>query len=107
MVDSDYTDDLRSEVITLLTAVSAEGISEVDTQNLLADLEAQGYSIDTDTLLNLLDGIEIVASASDDKIEIATSDADPIVGQDAQNVQANRVDALASKQATDDVRDEL
>ena len=45
-IESDYNEDLRSEVITLLTAVSAEGVDEIDTQNLLNDLESQGYAVD-------------------------------------------------------------
>jgi hypothetical protein len=41
LFENDYNEDLRSEVITLLTAVSAEGITEISTQNLLNDLEQQ------------------------------------------------------------------
>ena len=107
LFESDYNEDLRSEVITLLTAVSAEGIDQVDTQNLLNDLEQQGYAIDTQSLLDLLNTLEIVATANAETIEIATSDADMMVGQDAAEVGKARVDDLASKKATDDIGDEL
>ena len=105
--ESDYLEDLRSEVITLLAAVSAEGINQVDTQNLLRDLEQQGFAIDEQSLLGLLDEIEIVQTASSDTIEIATSDVDMMVGQDADEIEADRVDSLATKKATDDIGDDL
>jgi hypothetical protein len=100
LAENDYNEDLRSEIITLLTAVSAEGIDEVDTQNLLNDLEMQGFAVDEGSLLELLGTLDIVSTADSDKIEIATSDADMMVGQDAEGVEADRVDDLATNQAT-------
>lgn len=107
LFESDYTEDLRSEIITLLTAVSAEGVTEVDMQNLLNDLEQQGYAVDEQSLLDILSTIEIVATASADKIEIATSDADMMVGADADEIKQDRVDNMATNQATKDIGDEL
>lgn len=107
LFESDYNDDLRSEVITLLTAVSAEGIDEVDTHNLLLDLEAQGFAVDEASLLDLLDTLEVVATASNEKIQIATSDADMMVGDDAAEIGQDRVDNLATDQATKDLGDDL
>jgi hypothetical protein len=107
LFERDYNEDLRSEVITLLTAVSAEGIDEVDTQNLLLDLESQGYAVDTESLLDLLNTLEIVSNATGDTITIATSDADMMVGQDAEEIGQDRVDNLATNQATKDLGDDL
>ncbi len=107
LFDSDYNEDLRSEVITLLTAVSAEGIDQVKTQNLLIDLENQGYAVDEQSLLELLNTMEVVATANSDTIEIATSDADVMVGQDADEIEQDRVDNLATNQATKDLGDEI
>ena len=102
-MESDYNEDLRSEIITLLTAVSAEGVDEIDTQNLLNDLEAQGYAVDEQSLMDILDGLEVVAMATGDKITIATSDADMMVGQDAKDVEQDQVDNMATNQATKDL----
>lgn len=107
LIVEDYSDDLRSEIINLLVAVSVEGIDEVDTQNLLADLQSQGYAIDEAGLLEILDEIDIVSTASADSINIATSDADMMVGQDADEVEADRVDSLAKKKASDDLKDSV
>lgn len=107
LFESDYNEDLRSEVITLLTAVSAEGVNEVNTNNLLLDLEAQGYAVDEQSLLELLNTLEIVAQATPETIQISTSDADMMVGDDAEEVAADRVDNLATDQATKDLGDDL
>ena len=100
LYENDYNEDLRSEVITLLTAVSAEGISEISTQNLLNDLEQQGFAVDAESLLLLLGDMEIVTKATDEKISISTIDADHMVGTQTDDVKADRVDNMASKQAT-------
>ena len=102
-IESDYNEDLRSEVITLLTAVSAEGVDEIDTQNLLNDLESQGYAVDEQSLMDVLGELEIVSVATTDKITIATSDADAMVGDEAQDIEQDRVDNMATNQATKDM----
>ncbi len=107
IAEGDYTEDLRAEIITLLAAVSAEGIEEVDTQNLLTDLEQQGYSVDLQSLLGMLDGLEIVQTASADTIQISTSDVDMMVGADAENIETDRVDTLAKKQSTKDIGEDM
>lgn len=107
LFESDYTEDLRSEIITLLTAVSAEGIDEVDTTNLLNDLQNQGFAVDEAILMDLLSTIEIVSIATSDKITIATSDADAMVGDEAGNVEVDKVDNMATAQATKDIGEEI
>lgn len=107
LFESDYNDDLRSEIITLLTAVSAEGIDTVETKNLLNDLEHQGYAVDEQSLLELLGDLDIVSSANADTIDIATSDVDMMVGKDAEEVKADRVNDMATKQATDSLKDSV
>lgn len=102
-IESEYNEDLRSEVITLLTAVSAEGVDEIDTQNLLLDLEQQGFAVDEQSLMDVLGELDIVSTATADKITIATSDADAMVGDQAADIEADRVDNLATNQATKDM----
>ena len=99
LLESNYTDDLRAEVMTLLAMVSAKGITEIRTQNLLNDLEEQGYAVDADSLMSLLDDMNIVSNASEESIKLSTSDADPMVGMDTDKIEADRVNALATNQA--------
>jgi hypothetical protein len=103
LLENDYNEDLRSEVITLLTAVSAEGISEISTQNLLNDLEQQGFAVDAESLLLLLADMDIVSKATDEEITISTTDADYMVGAQTDDVKSDRVDNMAATQATKDL----
>jgi hypothetical protein len=107
LFENEYNEDLRSEVITLLTAVSAEGFTEVKTQNLLRDLEQQGYAVDEQSVLDLLSTLEIVSVATGDKITIATSDVDHMVGAEAGAVEADKVDNMASAKVAKDIGKEL
>jgi len=107
LYENDYIEDLRSEVITLLTAVSAEGIDEIDTQNLLNDLEQQGFAVDDQSLMELLHTIEIVSVATPEKITIATTDADAMVGDEAGEMAADTVDNMATNQATKDLGEDM
>jgi hypothetical protein len=103
LIAEDYTDSLRSEIINLLAAVSAEGITEVTTHALLADLQQSGYNIAEPDLLSLLDQIEIVQTASADSITLVGNDDDAMVGVDADEIEQDRVDQLATAKATKDV----
>mgnify|MGYP003646790717 CR=1 FL=1 len=87
--ESDYNDDLRSEIITLLATVSAQGIDIVSTQNLLNDLEQQGFAIDHDVLMSVLGELDIVSVATGDRITIATSDADAMTGTNDMSNKLN------------------
>jgi hypothetical protein len=99
LLEDNYTDNLRAEVMTLLAMVSARGINKINTQNLLNDLEEQGFAIDADSLLLLLDNMDIVSQAAEDTITLSTSNADAMVGMDTDKIEADRVDALATNQA--------
>lgn len=106
LIIEDYTDSLMSEIINLLAAMSAEGVTEIDTTALLLDLQSQGHTLDTQTLLQLIDQIEIVTNANADTVSLA-NDADMNVGADANEIGQDRVDSLATKKSTDDIGDEL
>jgi hypothetical protein len=103
LFEMEYSESLRNEIITLLTMVKADGINEISTANLLNDLQQTGHAINLDGLLLALDDIEIVSNASADKISISTSDADMMVGADAEEISADTVDDLATRNATKDI----
>lgn len=107
LIESDYIDDLETEVVNLLTAVSVDGIDEVNTGNLIRDLKSQGYMVDRETIMSVLDGLDIVTTATDDTIKISNNDANIMVGKDADRIETDRVDNLASKKATTDIGKDL
>jgi riboflavin synthase alpha subunit len=107
LIVEDYADDLQSEIINLLTAVSVHGVIEVDTTSLLTDLKMAGYSVDISTLLQVLDQIKIVKTATADTINISTDDTNKMVGANAKTMQKDRVANLAKKKSKQDIGDKL
>lgn len=104
IIAESYTETLRSEIINLLAAVSAGGITQVNTPALLKDLQNQGFALEEPMLLELLDQIEIVQSADKETISISTNSQDQIVGTDADEIETDRVDALAKNKSSRDIR---
>ena len=72
IVNESTVDDIRDDVISLLTAISAEGLEEVKFVSLLKDLRRSGHAINRGQLLDLLQGIPIVRDASLETINIVT-----------------------------------
>ena len=81
--ESNYNDELVSEIISLLSAISAEGINEINIVNLLKDLTSEGHPLDEQSLKDLLGELAIVTDVSDDGIvSISTSTTDDGFGDE-------------------------
>ena len=81
LYESNYNDELVSEIISLLSAISAEGINEISIVNLLKDLTSEGHPLDEQSLKDLLSELAIVTDVSDDGIvSISTSTTDDEFG---------------------------
>ena len=97
IVNESTVDDIRDDVISLLTAISAEGLEEVKFVSLLKDLRRSGHAINRGQLLDLLQGISIVRDASLETINIVTDrDNDVNVG-DGEEKAKQKVKKLAQK----------
>ena len=96
--ENEYTDELYNDVINLLIVTADEGIREIKTENLLNDLLEMGYSVDEQTILDLLDNVDIVQIANDDTIKISVTDGEHLVGADSEELGAKTVDRLAQKE---------
>ena len=65
-------DDLTSEIIDMLSALSAEGITEINTKGLLRDLTNEYNAIDEQELVELLNSLDMVASADEDIVTLGS-----------------------------------
>jgi hypothetical protein len=92
-------DNMRNDVINLLTAMSASGISSIATNQLLIDLQSLGYTIDDETIIDILSDISIVASANSETIDIATSAGDQLKSRHVEKSDVDVVDKRAKAQA--------
>jgi len=100
LVESDYRDNLRDAVINLLTAVRSEGLSEVETEQLVIDLQNQGFSVNNRTIFTILKNLPIVSKADEKTIKL-TSAVAGVTGR--QPDAAGRVNQLAQKQVKKDL----
>ena len=92
------TEDIRTDIISLLDAISAEGLEEVKFVSLLKDLRRAGHTINRGQLLELLQDIPIVRDASLETINIVTDrDNDVNIGDGGEKVK-KQVKKLAQKQ---------
>ena len=105
MTEDDYSQNLEDDITNLLVAISAEGIGEVDMDQLKTDLQNMGYTIDTRSLFNIVSNLPVVSNASYNKIELVTdvdtSGDDP--AQDTEDDDQKTVDDLADKQVKKDL----
>ena len=102
----DYSQELQDDVTNLLVAISAEGISEVDMDQLKVDLQNMGYNINTKNLFDIVSNLPVVSNASYNKIELAT-DADTTGDdpeQDKEDDDQKTVDDLADKQVQKELK---
>lgn len=120
VLESNYVDELKDEIINLLTVASSRGIKNLRTSFLINDLRNLGFEVDADNISTILNDIDIVSNADSKKIEISTdtspdpenvdvpdfgNDNEASFGgfdDDANNVDP--VDAAAKRQASKDIK---
>jgi len=102
IICEDNVDELRDTIISLLTAVAAEGLTNVGTVQILKDLRRSGYTINRAQLQQLLQNIPIVKSADRDTISVVTNRSAAEPGDDLEKSK-DRVNKMATKQAKDEL----
>lgn len=70
--ENEYIENLKDDVINLLTISSSIGMNKIKTKYLVKDLVEMGYEVDEKTILSLLDEIDIVTDANNEIINIST-----------------------------------
>lgn len=70
--ENGYIENLKDEIINLLTISSSIGMNNVKTSLLVKDLKGMGYEVNSDTILDILNDIDIVTSADSKMINIST-----------------------------------
>tara|TARA_B100001113_G_C21038130_1_gene591087 strand:+ start:550 stop:876 length:327 start_codon:yes stop_codon:yes gene_type:complete len=97
------SEDIRTDIISLLDAISAEGLSDIKFVSLLKDLRRAGHTINRGQLLDLLQGIPIVRDASLETINIVTDrDNDANIGDGEEKVK-KQVSKLAQKKVDKEI----
>lgn len=104
LVESEYTNKLHNTIVTLLLAVSSEGIREIDTSQLVRDLQAQGFSeINDSNIVAILNDLPIVSSATTDTISIKVDTPLRATSDEVASREKRHLDKVAQKQAKKDL----
>ncbi len=103
LVESNYEGELEDAIVTLLTAIGAEGINTVDTDQLVLDLQNQGFSINKNSLFSTLNGLPIVANANSETIQIRGADMTRAADLKTRDREQSKITKDAQKQAKKDL----
>ena len=113
--ETDYMADMKDEIINLLSIASSRGITNIKTSFLVKDLKNLGFEIDLDTIVDVMNDIDIVSSADTNKITLGSDndelttpefgDESPLGGFDDKPDSGDTpVDQMAKRQATKDIK---
>ena len=103
LVESNYEGELEDAIVTLLTAIVAEGLNTVDTDQLILDLQNQGFSINKNSLFSTLNGLPIVANANSETIQIRGADMTRAADLKTRDREQSKITKDAQKQAKKDL----
>lgn len=117
VLEEDYIENLKSEIINLLTIASSRDIKNLRTSFLVKDLQNLGFDVNIDTILSIMNDLDIVSTADNKKIEISTSNQPdgeeeidvPDFGENKpfggfEDNTTDPIDAAAKRQATKDIK---
>lgn len=106
-LEGQYTNELLDTVIDLIYTASAEGQDSISTEDMISDLESQGYLVNVKDLIDMLQDNPIIINISKDSIDIDTgindSDSDTYTQQDQEQRNQDTVSAMAKKQINKDI----
>jgi hypothetical protein len=98
-----YMDDLKDAVITLLSVTAAEGIDTIKTDQLIIDLRSLGFSVDIRGIFPVLDGMQIVANANKENIQLQIYDDAFSMNDDEKEAGRDAIDKKAKSMSTKDI----
>lgn len=92
-----YVDLIKSQVIDLLAALDAKGISTVPVQTLIRELNARGNDFDESSIVDILDDLAIVKNVEDNIVYFNSDPHNSDYEPDQAEKQDKKIDSLARK----------
>ena len=97
LLDENYNQSLESDLNNLLVGVKGAGAPEINTQDLVVQLNGMGYSVSPNSIMMLLSSNPLVMNATPTVITLAGNEgADGADAGDADDAAA-KVSDMASK----------
>jgi hypothetical protein len=97
ILDENYNQSLESDLDNLLVGAKASGAEELNTQDIVLQLNGAGYSIDQNSIMSLLARNPMVLNATPSRIKLTSPEGvQPGQGASGQD-SASVVRAMAQK----------
>lgn len=97
VLDEDYNQSLESDLNNLLVGAKGSGAQDLNTQDVVLQLNGMGYSVNPNSIMALLSRNPMVLNATPSSIKLTSPEGEnPGQGASGQDA-ASRVGAMAQK----------
>lgn len=97
ILNDDYNQSLESDLSNLLTGAKGSGATELETRDLVTQLQNMGYSVNINSLMNLLSRNPLVLNATPTFVRLTSPDGSMEGGSDPAEDTAAQVGDMAQK----------
>ena len=98
-----HSQELRDEAINLLIAAQAQGVRTIEPLQLIKSLKDVGYTINLETLIDLLQNEPLIQKITPQEIVVSTGD-DYYVDADEKEKDDNKISKMAMNQVKKDIK---
>lgn len=96
LLDEDYSQNLESDLSNILVGAKGSGATELQTRDIIAQLQGMGYSVSGGSILNLLSRDPMVLNATPTVVRLADPTGEQ-TGTDPSQDTAAQVSDMAQK----------
>lgn len=97
ILDEDYNQSLESDLNNLLISAKGAGAQDIETQAVVIQLQGMGYSVDENSIMQLLSRNPAVMNATPTMIRMSNPEDAAQAGGDPAQDTAAKVSDMASK----------
>jgi len=97
-----YTEQLRSDLDNLIVAAKARGITNISTNELVAQMQKMGYDVNPNSLMTVISDNPSISTATPQDVQLVPPDDAGITGGTMQDTKS-QVSQLARKEADRDL----
>jgi len=97
ILEEDYNQSLESDLDNLLIGAKGSGAQEINTQDLVVQLQGMGYAVDENSIISLLSRNPTVLNATPTLVRLTGAEGTEPGGGDPSKDTAARVGDMAQK----------
>lgn len=104
VLESDYNNEIKDEAISILVAAKAQGVETMHPNQLIKDLQAQGYDMNLQSLIDLLQGHPMIEKITPEQIVVSTGALDRYVDPETADKENAKIKKMAKRQIDKDIK---